>query len=385
VGELTPPKHQLIESLDFMSAARRNTKPLLKPGKLLRLYRQRHQFKPTGQELKHILDSMGYHWDRQLFGRYRELGWFWVRSCSRARLEKMLAIKQKQRRNVSWENGPRRRLAESLKDRAKLLQKLKGKFASLDDRLDTIRSLAACKNKADLPLFRQLAAERSFPVGLALHPALELFRKPNDVELLFQLGRINVTYALDALAKCPGQAAVAAIHKLARQGNDYVRANLAGRLYLCRNPIAPRLLRRLARDRHYWVRRSVAQSLGALCRPEDLPLLRRLCQDSNADVRLEAVWAVGLYRRKEDIPLLMRMATDQCDMMRTVAAMALTRVMRRTELERWLEQEDRRLSLEVLREVDFALYAPKWSRKSHSRLDDQDIRYELGVAWFGKE
>ena len=64
---------------------------------------------------------------------------------------------------------------------------------------------------------------------------------------------------------------------------------------------------------------------------------------------------------------------------------ALTRVMRRTDLEHWLDLEDRRLSFEVLREVDFALYAPKWARKTHSRLEDQDIRYELGVAWFGKE
>ena len=368
-----------------MSAARRKKKPLLKPDQLVRLYRQRHQFEPTGQELKHILDSMGYHGDRQLFGRHLELGWFWVRSCSRARLEKMLALKQRQRRDASWANGPRRRLAQSLNDRAKLLQKLKGKFASKDDRLDAIRRLAACKNKADLPLFRQIAAERSFPVGLALGRALELFRKPDDVELLFQLGRINVTNALGALAKCPGQVAVAAIHNLARQGNDCVRANLAGRLDRWRNPAAPRLLRRLARDQDHCVRRSVAQSLGALCLPEDQPLLRKLSQDSNADVRLEAVWAVGLYRREEDIPLLKRMAADQSPGMRTVAAMALTRVMQRTELKRWLDLEDRRLSFEVLREVDFALYAPQWARKSHSRLDDQDIRSELGVAWFGKE
>jgi len=368
-----------------MSAARPNKKPFFNSRQLLRLYRQRHQFKPTGQELKHILDSMGYSWDRRMLSRSNELGWFWVRSCSRPRLEKMLAIKQKQRRDASWENGPRHRLARSLKDRAKLLQKLKGKFASMDDRLDTIRRLAACKNKADLPLFRQFAAEGSFLVGLALGRALELFRKPDDVELLFQLGRINVTNALHALAKCPGQAAVAAIRKLVRQGNDYVRANLAGRLDLCRNPIAPRLLRRLARDREEHVRRSVAQSLGALCLPEDLPLLRKLSQDSNADVRLEAVWGVGLYRREEDIPLLKRMEADQSPCMRTVAAMALTRVMRRTEMKRWLELEDRRLSFDVLREVDFALYAPKWARKTHSRLEDQDIRYELGVAWFGKE
>ena len=93
-----------------------------------------------------------------MFGRSNELGWFWVHSCSRPRLEKMLALKQKQRRNISWENGRRRRLARSLKDRAKLLQMLKGKFARLDDRLDTIRRLAASKNKSDLPLFRQLAA-----------------------------------------------------------------------------------------------------------------------------------------------------------------------------------------------------------------------------------
>jgi hypothetical protein len=368
-----------------MSAARRNTKPFFNSRQLLRLYRQRHQFKPTGQELKHILDSMGYHWKRQLFGRYIELGWFWVRSCSRPRLEKMLAIKQKQRRDASWQNWRRRRLARSLKDRAKLLQKLKGKFASLDDRLDTIQRLAACKNKADLPLFRQLAAEGSFPIGLALGPALELFRKPDDVELLFQLGRIHVCYALDALVKCPGRAAVAAIHKLARQGDVCVRANPAGGLYRWRNPAAPRLLRRLARDQDHCVRRSVAQSLGALRRPADLPLLRRLCQDTSDSVRLEAVWAVGLYRCEEDVPLLKRMAADHYPCMRTVAAMALTRVMRRTEMERWLELEDRRLSFEVLREVDFALYAPKWARKTQSRVDDQDIRFELGVAWFGAE
>lgn len=131
-----------------MSAARPNKKPFFNSGQLLRLYRQRHKLKPTGQELKHILDSMGYHWERQLFGRFNELGWFLVRGCSRARLEKMLALKQRQRRDALWENGPRRRLAQSLKDRAKLLQKRKGKFASLDDRLDAIHRLAACKNKA---------------------------------------------------------------------------------------------------------------------------------------------------------------------------------------------------------------------------------------------
>jgi len=129
----------------------------------------------------------------------------------------------------------------------------------------------------------------------------------------------------------------------------------------------------------------VAQSLGALRRPADLPLLRRLCQDTSDSVRLEAVWAVGLYRCEEDVPLLKRMAADHYPCMRTVAAMALTRVMRRTEMERWLELEDRRLSFEVLREVDFALYAPKWARKTQSRVDDQDIRFELGVAWFGAE
>jgi hypothetical protein len=116
-----------------------------------------------------------------------------------------------------------------------------------------------------------------------------------------------------------------------------------------------------------------------------LPLFRRMCRDSSDDVRLEAAWAVGLYRRKEDIPLLKLMAADQCDRMRTVAAMALTRVMRRTELKRWLDLEDRRLSFEVLREVDFALYAPKWAKKTQSRVDDQDIRFELGAAWSGAE
>ena len=365
-----------------MSAARRNTKPLLKPGQLLRLYRQRHQFKPTGQDLKHILDSMGYQRPGEPSLRRNELGWFWVRRCSRTEQEIMLATEQQRmqrKAQMRWSARP-------LEDRAKLLQKLSGKFASLDDRVDTIRVLAKHRNKADLPLLRQLAAEGSFPVGLALGPALELFRRPKDVELLFQLGCINVVYAIEALINCPGQAAVAAIRKLARQGNDCVRANLAGRLGDWRNPAAPRLLRRLARDGNEYVRADAASSLGALSCPEDLPLLRRMCQqDSSADVRREAVWAVGLYRRNEDIPLLKRLAADQSPCMRTVAAMALTRVMRRTELERWLDQEDCRLSFEVLREVDFALYAPKWAQKTQSRVDDQDIRMELGVAWFGAE
>ena len=152
--------------------------------------------------------------------RRNELGWFWVRRCSRAELDKMPALKQKRMERRSWIKARMRRLARPLEDRATLLQKLRGDFASLEDRLDAIRSLAARKNKADLPLLRQLAGEGSFPVSLALRPALELFRKPEDVELLFRLGRSNVVYAIEALVKCPGKAAVAAIRKLARQGND---------------------------------------------------------------------------------------------------------------------------------------------------------------------
>jgi hypothetical protein len=359
-----------------MSAARPNKKPLLKQGQLLRLYRQRHQFKPTGQKLKHILDSMGYQRSGEPPLRRNELGWFWVRRCSRARLETMLATKQQR----TQRKARMRRLARPLEDRAMLLQKLRGDFASLDDRVDTIRSLAAHKNKEDLPLLRQLAAEGCFPVGLALRPALELFRKPKDVELLIRLGRINVVYAIDALINCPGQGAVAAIRKLARQGNDCVRANLASRLGDWRNPAAPHLLRRWARHWDECVRAGAASSLGALRRPEDLPLLRRMCQDSSADVRLEAVWAVGLYRREEDIPLLKRMAADQSPKVRTVAAMALTRLMRRTELERWLDLEDHRLSFEVLREVDFAIYAPNWVKKSQPRVGDDLIRIDLGMC-----
>ena len=41
--------------------------------------------------------------------------------------------------------------------------------------------------------------------------------------------------------------------------------------------------------------------------------------------------------------------------------------------------------LRLLREVDFALNVPKWAKKTHSRLDDQDARSELGGAWFGTE
>lgn len=77
------------------------------------------------------------------------------------------------------------------------------------------------------------------------------------------------------------------------------------------------------------------------------------------------------------------MAADQSPKVRTVSAMALTRLMRRTELERWLDLEDRRLSFEVLREVDFALYAPKWVKKSQPRVGDDLIRIDLGMCRSG--
>jgi hypothetical protein len=105
-----------------------------------------------------------------------------------------------------------------------------------------------------------------------------------------------------------------------------------------------------------------------------------MTQDSSADVRREAAWAVGLHRCEEDIPVLKRLAVDPSAAVRTMAAMALARLMRRKELERWLKQEGHQLSFEVLRELDFALYAPAWVRKSWPRIGDDLVRMDLGMS-----
>jgi len=356
-----------------MSAGRTSTK-LLTRGQLLRLYRHRHEVKPTRQQLKHILASMCYQRAGESPARQNELGWFWICRCSRAQMERIPAIKEE----LHFIEARRRGRARPLKDRAKLLRRLQGDFASLDERLDCIRALAAHKNKQDLPLLRHLAAEVSFPVCLALGPALELFRTPQDVDLLFELGRRHVFDALDALVKLPGHRAVGAIRKLAREGNECVRGSLAARLADWRNPAALGLLRRLAQDEDECVRADAASSLGGLRRPEDLPLLRRMRQDSSAEVRREAVWAIGCYRREDDITILKLLAADPCVKMRTVAAMTLARVLPRREMERWLDQEGNRMSFELLLELDFAIYAPKWVRKAHSRVGDNIGRLHLG-------
>lgn len=343
---------------------------------MLRLYRQRQLFKPKRQELKHIRDSMGYHRPDGPPLRRNELGWFWVHCCSRTELEVMLSAKVKRRQCKAW----MRWQARPLENRAKLHRKLAGDFASLDDRLDAIRSLASHKNKQDMPLLRQLAAEVSLPVGLALGPALTLFQSPTDVDLLFQLGKINVVPALEALVKLPCQRALAAIRNLLRLDNLCVRTNLANWLDQWRNPAAPRFLRRLARDKDEYVRAAAASSLGVMRHPEDLPLLRRMSRESSKVVRLEAVWAVGLYGRPDDIALLRSRTVDLSPKVSTVATMALTRLMPRAELERWLYQDGSRMSFEVLRELDFAIYAPAWVKKAHPRIGDDILGFDLGMC-----
>ena len=98
-------------------------------------------------------------------------------------------------------------------------------------------------------------------------------------------------------------------------------------------------------------------------------------------VRREAVAAVAKFGKREDIAFLKERLHDEAPAVRTVAAMALTRLMKRGDLERYLKG-NQWLRYEALVEFDFALYAPSWLVKAKPRIGDADIGSELQMMRF---
>lgn len=192
--------------------------------------------------------------------------------------------------------------------------------------------------------------------------------------------RMKVGPALDALIQYRGDVVAVAIHGLARDGDASLRGNLAVQLDGWRHKDTGEILRRLARDVDPWPRCAAVSSLGALRRAKDLPLMRKLAHDADPCVRREAVWAVGQFRRAKNIGLLKKRLCDEAPEVRTVAAMALSRLMPRIRLENWMDANLDRLSFKVLRDLDFALYAPAWVKRSMPRSADNDIRLQLGMC-----
>lgn len=346
---------------------------------MLRLYRCRDEVRPGKTDLSRTVNFMRDDHRNGVPFRENELGWYWVRRLTRAELKRLLVSKLDDLNPKSAARARCRRVAGYAAKRAKLLNQLQRGTMNDEERLDVIRCLAAVRYRADVPLFRQLAKKASFPVGLALGPALSLLRQPGDAEILYRLASMNVSTATDALVSWPHKAAHAAITQIARSRDSCLRANLAVRLGAWRNQACRRMLRRMAQDTDEYVRNGAASSLGEVGHPDDLPMLRRLARDSSSRVRLEAIWGVGLHRHKRDLPLLKRSAFDQAPEVRGAAALALTRVLPKKELERWVNQEVHRLSFEALRELDFALYAPAWVQKQHPRIGDCH-RLLLGFA-----
>jgi hypothetical protein len=105
-----------------------------------------------------------------------------------------------------------------------------------------------------------------------------------------------------------------------------------------------------------------------------------MTRDVDPHVRKEAVWAIVGFCRTDEVGLLQERLWDATSEVRTVEAMALSQLMPRRELENWMDAHLDRLSFEVLREFDFALYAPGWVKRSKPRAVDNDIRLELGMC-----
>ena len=122
-------------------------------------------------------------------------------------------------------------------------------------------------------------------------------------------------------------------------------------------------IRRLAQAKEFDVRAAAAASLGAQGQAQDLPRLRHMSQWDTETVRREAVWAVAKFGKREDIAFLKERLHDEAPAVRTVTAMALTQLLKRADLERFLKR-NQWLRFEALVEFDFALYAPGWLAKA---------------------
>ena len=354
------------------------------PVELLQLYRVRRQVKPTRSQAARLMASMRWNQDPSLRLRLHELGWFWFRDWPKSQLGSLLKKVDTGQKQCDKAKAAQKPVASRRpEDREGLRRILERASTSTSGRLraDAVRKLATFRNSEDLPLIRKLAREDQYSVRWAVAEALGNLRRPDDVPLLKKLARkMSEGPALASLMGFRGNVAAAAIRELSQDKDGCLRGNLAVQLHEWQHKDAATVLRRLAVDKEPWPRCAAASSLGALRLAKDLPLLRRMTRDEDSFVRREAVWAVGLYCQPKDIALMQASTGDEAREVRMVAAMALTRIMARGALVRWMDENIDRVSFEVLRELDFALYAPGWLKRAEPRAGDNDIRLELGMC-----
>ena len=243
-------------------------------------------------------------------------------------------------------------------------------------RVVAVNSLAAFKDPKDLPLYRKLACDSDHCVRQAAIAALGKHQDPVDVALLKKLAIRFGGTAIETLLTYPAKMITGAVRDLAREKDSHLRFNLAQCLGDWHHPEAAKILRRLTHAVEFDVRAAAAAALGAQGQAQDLPRLRHMCHWDTETVRREAVWAVAKYGKRVDIAFLKERLQDEAPAVRTVAAMALTRLLKHAELKRVLKQ-DPWLRFEPLVEFDFALYAPSWLRKAKPRIGDNDIGSEL--------
>ncbi len=239
-----------------------------------------------------------------------------------------------------------------------------------------IRALGEFADLRDLPLLST--------VRWAVSEVLVRYPCQEAVNLLKDLARgMQCGPAFDSLVRLPAKLTARVIRELAKDKSGNVHANLATHLGDWKHPGVRIVLRQLARDQDFAVRASAASSLGALGSVQDLPLLRQMCRDKNDWVRKEAVWTVGIFGQAADIPLLKMLAFDNCVEVRALAARTLATTAARKELLPWLDENIDQLSFEVLKELDYGLYAPAWLRKAEKRAKDDYSLMELGVCRHG--
>ncbi len=246
-----------------------------------------------------------------------------------------------------------------------------------------VESLAEFKNPADLPLFRKLTGDQHVVVRSSAASALGKFQHPADVELLKRRVLGTRSMSVDALLAYPANMVAGAIRELAAVKSSSVQMNLAFCLGDWRHPDAPKILRQVVARAHVYdtdLRAAAAAALGTQGKAQDLPLLKRMSHWDMESVRREAVWAVAKYRRIADIKFLQDCRFDPTPAVRTVAAMAMARIMKRGDLERWLHQNFDTVRFETLVEVDFALYAPRCLVKTKPRLGNEDVGMALGIV-----
>lgn len=244
-----------------------------------------------------------------------------------------------------------------------------------------VNSIAEFKDPRDLPLYRKLARDGEYCVRRNAVVALGKFQDPADVALLKKLALRSGGMSIDTLLTYPAKMIAESIWELAMGKDDLLRSNLAHALGDWHHPDAPKILRRLTRAVEFNVRAAAAAALGAHGQAQDLPRLRHMSLWDTEMVRREAVWAVTKFSKREDIAFLKERLHDEAPAVRAVVAIALTRLLKRGDLERFVKG-NQWLRFEALVEFDFALYAPDWLAKAMPRLADADIGNDLQMMRF---